>query len=213
MKRFHSLLLVAVAAAAIPTSAFAQAVTDDWASAKMPDAPAVKAVTVDPKTTALIVMDFNKQGCSQQRRPRCVTALPHVQKILEEARSHNMYVVHTLAGTTTVADIPASIAPKAGEQAYSAGPDKFISTTFDLQKTLKDKGITTLIAVGTAANGAELYTASSAVFHGFKAIVPVDAMPGDTPFSEAMSIWQMSKGPRVADGVTLTKVDMIGFGS
>ncbi len=211
MKRFQSLLLVAALVTAIPTGALAQAVTDDWASAKMPDAPPVKAVTVDPKTTALIVMDFNKQGCSQEKRPRCVVALPKVQKILTEARSHGMFVIHTLAGTTTVADIPDALAPKGNEQAFAATPDKFLNAPIDLQKILRDKGITTLIVVGTSANGAELYTASSAVLHGFKSIVPVDAMPGDTPFTEAMAVWELTHAPRISDGVTLTKVDLIGF--
>jgi nicotinamidase-related amidase len=124
-----------------------------------------------------------------------------------------MFVIHTLAGTTTVADIPDALAPKGTEQAFSAGPDKFVGATVDLQKLLKDKGITTLIAVGTAANGAELYTASGGALRGFKVIVPVDGMPGDSPFTEAMTAWQLSHAPRVSDGVTLTKVDMISFGS
>lgn len=213
MKKLQKLLPAAILAASIPSTALGQAVTDDWSSVKLPGAPPVKAVTVDPKTTALIVMDFNKQGCSQDKRPRCVVDLPNVAKILAAARSHGLFVIYTLTETTTVADIPDVIAPKGGEQALSAGPDKFIASSFDLQKMLKDKGITTLIAVGTAANGAELYTVSSAVLRGFKAIVPVDAMPGDTPFTEALTAWQLAHAPRVSSGVTLTKVEMIGFGS
>jgi nicotinamidase-related amidase len=179
------------AAVIVPAAALGQAVTDQWNSVALPEAPAVKAVTVNPKTTALIVMDFNKQSCTSERRPRCVADLPQVQKILDEARAHGLFVIHTLVAGTTVADMLAVIAPKGTEQAYNAPPDKFLGESVDLQKALKDHGVTTLIAVGTLANGAVLYTASSAVFHGFKAIVPVDGMPGESAFAEALTAWQL----------------------
>jgi nicotinamidase-related amidase len=46
--------------------------------------------------------------------------------------------------------------------------DKFMLGNKDtgLEKILKDKGITTVIAVGTAANGAVLYTSSAAALRG-----------------------------------------------
>ena len=50
----------------------------------------------------------------------------------------------------------ADVAPEAGEPHVLSGPDKFLHT--DLEKIFKDKGIKTVIAVGTAANGAVLYT-------------------------------------------------------
>lgn len=40
-----------------------------------------------------------------------------------------------------------------------------------LEKMLKDKGITAVVAVGTAAHGAVLYTASEAALRGFNVIV------------------------------------------
>jgi nicotinamidase-related amidase len=212
MTRLHTGLLaisVALALAGGAGGARGQAVTDEWSSVKLPDAPEVKPVTIDPKTTALIVMDFNKAGCSQERRPRCVTALPHVAELLKSARAHNLFVLHTLAGTTTVADIPDSVKPIGSEQAFKAGPDKFINS--DLDKILKEKGITTVMLVGTAANGAELHTASGAAMRGYKVIVPVDGMPGDSPFTEAYSIWHMTHAPASAGNIALTKTDMVKF--
>ena len=41
-------------------------------SVKAPAAPALKPVTVDPKTTALLMLDFMKQNCG--KRPRCVAS-------------------------------------------------------------------------------------------------------------------------------------------
>ena len=187
----------------------AQAVTDEWSSVKLPEAPEVKPVTIDAGTTGLIVMDFNKAGCSQDRRPRCVVDLPHVAQLLKAARDHKLFVIHTLTSTTSVDDIPDSVKPSGGEQAFKAGPDKFINS--DLDKILKEKGVKTLILVGTAANGAELHTASGAAMRGYKVIVPVDGMPGDSPFTEAYSVWHMTHAPASAGNITLTKTDMVKF--
>lgn len=202
-------LAVAVALASAGGTARAQAVTDEWSGVKLPDAPEVKPVTIDSATTALIVMDFNKTGCSQQRRPRCVVDLPHVAKLLKEARDHKLFVIHTLTSTTSVADIPDSVKPTGSEQAFKAGPDKFINS--DLDKILKEKGIKTVMLVGTAANGAELHTAAGAAMRGYKVIVPVDGMPGDSPFTEAYSIWHMTHAPASAGNIALTKTDMVKF--
>jgi nicotinamidase-related amidase len=190
-------------------AAHGQAVTDEWSSVKLPDPPAVKPVTVDAKTTALIVMDFNKEGCTEQKRPRCVKDLPHIAKLLKEARDHHLLVIHTLTSRTNLPDIVDSLKPATGEQAIKGGPDKFIKS--DLDKMLKDKGIKTVMLVGTSANGAELHTAAGAAMRGYKVIVPVDGMPGDTPFTEAYSIWHMAHAPASAGNIALTKTDMVKF--
>jgi hypothetical protein len=59
----HLLSLAALAAAlvyAAPAPAPAQTIIDEWSSVKAPPAPELKPVTVDPKTTALLVMDLIK---------------------------------------------------------------------------------------------------------------------------------------------------------
>src|SRR6266700_1113892 len=50
----------------------AQTIVDEWSSVKVPPAPELKQVTLDSKTTAILVMDFVKQTCNSERRPRCV---------------------------------------------------------------------------------------------------------------------------------------------
>ena len=47
---------------------------DEWASVKAPAAPELKPVTVDPKTTALLMLDFMNQNCG--KRPRCLAYDP-----------------------------------------------------------------------------------------------------------------------------------------
>ena len=64
------------------------------------------------------------------------------------------------------------------------GPDKFINS--ELEKTLKDKGIKTVIAIGTQAQTSVLHTAGAAALRGFKVVVPVDGMSSDDLFPGAL---------------------------
>ena len=54
--------------------ASAQTIVDEWATVQAPKPPELKPVTLDPKTTALLVLDFVKQTCNAERRPRCLTS-------------------------------------------------------------------------------------------------------------------------------------------
>ena len=148
-------------------------IIDEWANVKPPPPPELKPVTVDPKTTALLVLDLFKQPCDVERNPRCVQSLPAVKKLLDEARGAGMLVVYTAyptaAGKPTAKDILPDIAPHEGEAFFVGFLNKYIRT--DLEKTLKDKGIQTVIVVGTFAHGAVLATAGASAELGFKVIV------------------------------------------
>jgi nicotinamidase-related amidase len=96
-----------------------------------------------------------------------------------------------------------------------AAVDKFILGNQDtgLEKMLKDRGITSVITVGTAAHGAVLYTASAAALRGFNVIVPVDGMSGDgqNTFIEQYVAYNLTSAPVVSSKITLTRIDMIKF--
>ncbi|HMA58630.1 MAG TPA: isochorismatase family protein, partial [Pseudolabrys sp.] len=148
MKR--NLITAAAVVAALALPAHAANIVDEWASVKAPPPPALKPVTVDSKTTALLMLDFMKQNCGV--RPRCMATLPAVKKLLGEARAAKATVIYTKFGKTTFDDIvDKDLAPAAGEASVTSFADKFLNT--DLDKILKDKGIQTVIAIGTAANG------------------------------------------------------------
>jgi nicotinamidase-related amidase len=180
-------------------------VVEEWAAIK-PAAPTLKPVTVDPKTTALLMLDFMKQNCGQ--RPRCVASLPAMKKLLEAARAAKAPVVYAIIANSTIADVLPEVAAQ-GEPHVQAGPDKFRNT--DLEKILKDKGIQTVIAVGTSSNGAVLYTASGAAFRGMKVIVPVDGMSATDPVAEYATVLNFLSAPTVSAATTLTRSDMIRF--
>ena len=204
-------LIAAVTAAlvvgALALPAQAANIVDEWASVKAPAAPELKPVTVDPKTTALLMLDFMNQNCG--KRPRCLATIPAMKKLLDEARAAKVLVVYSIIANTTTADVIADVAPKADEPHVQSGPDKFLRT--DLEKILKDKGITTVIVNGTASNGAVLYTASGAAFRGMNVIVPVDGLSAVDTYSELSAVFTLLNAPSVSAKTTLTRSDMIKF--
>ena len=187
--------------------ASAQTIVDTWDAVKAPAAPELKSVILDSKATALLLLDFNKQTCNAERRPRCIASIPKVQELLEEARSKGFTIIYSLSAGAMSTDIARELAPRKGEPVVTAGPDKFMGT--DLEKILMDKGIKTVIVTGTAAHGAILYTASGAAFRGMQVILPVDGMSAENTYAEQYTAWHLANAPRVSSKVILTKIDLI----
>jgi len=183
-------------------------IVDEWAAVKVPPPPELKPVTVDPQTSALLVMDIQKQNCNMETRPRCVVSVPKIQGLLVKARGKEMLVVHSLARSGEVTDILRELTPLPAEPVVRSGADKFFNT--DLEKILRDRGITSVITVGTAAHGAVLHTATAAALRGFKVIVPVDGMSADS-YAEQYTAWHLANGPGSKNQTTLTKIRMIEF--
>jgi nicotinamidase-related amidase len=189
--------------------ALAQTIIDEWKSVQAPPAPELKSVTIDPKTTALLMNDFVKQACNQQRRPRCVATLPKAKALLAEARAKGMFVVYSIVKGGTVGDTLPEVARIGNEPVVESGVDKFFRT--DLETILKDKGIQTVIVAGTGANGAVLYTGSGAVLRGMKVIAPVDVISDVNTYMEQYVAYHFLNAPLIAGNVTLTRVDMMKF--
>lgn len=197
-------VLVAAMMAFTGSRVAAQTIVDEWATVKAPPAPELKVVAADSKT-ALLLLDFGKQNCGQ--RPRCLASVPNVQKMANEARAKSIFIAHSLFGQATKADL--LISPLDNEPIVTSGANKFFRT--DLEKILKDKGITTVIVTGTAAHGAVLNTAAAAALLGFKVILPVDAMSAE-PYAEQYTAWHLANAPGgIGPNVTLTKMEMIKF--
>ena len=190
-------------------SAFAQTIVDEWNAVKVPPAPELKPVTIDPKKTALLMLDFNKQVCNAERRPRCIASILKVRKLLAEARAKGVYVIYSITFGATAADIAKELAPLGGEPVVVSGPDKFMGT--DLEKILREKGIKTVIVVGTAAHGAVLYTASGAALRGIQVIVPVDGISAEITYAEQYTTWHLVNAPRLSNLVTITRIDLTGY--
>jgi nicotinamidase-related amidase len=204
-----------LSAAALATSpASASDIIADWASVKIPPPPELKTVTVDPKTTALLVLDMMKGNCGV--RPRCGPTVAVIKKLIDAARAHNMMVVYNLTGqNSTAADmIDQSLAPHPGDFMVKngRGGDKFIRSNLD--EGLKGKGIKTVIVTGTSAQGAVATTSNGATGRGYTAVVPVDGTSSENAFNELYAIWHLAKGGPAAltSKVTVTRSDMIKYG-
>jgi nicotinamidase-related amidase len=202
---------VALVAALTSNAAKSQTIIDEWYQAKLPSPPELKPVTLVPRETALLVMDFTVQTCTLEKRKRCADSVPKVKKLVEAARSKGALIIYSVAVPGSVAsDVLKELTPAAGEQVLPPlGPDKFINS--DLEKTLKDKGIKTVVPMGTQAQTSVLHTGGEAALRGFKVVVPVDAMSSDDLFPEAYTAWHLANAARISNQVTLTRLDMIGF--
>src|SRR6516225_6017057 len=89
MKRKKWLLAfgLAVAVNIGASTLHAASIIDEWASVQAPPAPALKPVTVDAKTTVLLIFDLVKPFCNPERYTRCPAMLPAVNRLPTEARA------------------------------------------------------------------------------------------------------------------------------
>lgn len=207
--RYQGLAAVAALAMALGVAAPAMAgnIIDDWKTVHAPKAPELKKVTVNARDTALIIMDMQTTSCVPKHRPRCVDTIPHVEDLQTRARAAGMVVVKTYTSSASVDKILPQFAPKDGEVVFSSTVDKFHGS--NLEKMLKDKGINTVIIVGTSAEGAVLGTLIGAAVRGFKVIVPVDGMSSDNPYAEQYVAYEVVHSPGTRKVATLTKASLI----
>ena len=188
-------------------------VISDWSTAVAPQPPELKEVTVDPSTTALLLLDIMKGNCGA--RPRCVAAVPNIKRLHDQARAHNMVVWYSLVGSegkATPEDImDSTIKPRPGEWYRQSGPDKFLGST--LQPTLRQAGIKTAIICGNSFQGATVGTASGAAQRGYQVILPVDCSAGEDIYREQYATFHLAKGGPVivTSKVTTTRSTMIKF--
>jgi nicotinamidase-related amidase len=206
--------LIAAAMLAAARPAEAGDITTEWDSVKLPPKPELKAVTVDPKTTALLVLDLMRDNCGV--RPRCVPIVPNVKKLLDEARAHNMMIVYNLTGASKPEDmVDPSVMPKPGDFMIKngRGGDKFIDSNLDAG--LKERGVKTVIITGTSAQGAVATTSNGATGRGYKVVVPVYGTASEDAFRELYGIFHLAAGGPAAltQNVTVTRSDLIKFGN
>jgi nicotinamidase-related amidase len=212
MKRFRFAAAGAIVAALAASPSVADVISD-WASAVAPPAPELKEVTVDPSTTALLLLDIMKFNCST--RPRCVAAMPVIKQMHDAARAHNMIVWYSLVGSDGKATpndlMDPAIKARDGEWYRQGGPDKFLHST--LEPVLREAGIKTVIICGNSFQGATVGTSQEAVQRGFKVVVPVDCSAGDSVYHEQYAVFQLAKGGPVGitSNVALTRSTMMKF--
>jgi len=212
--RLIGILALAAAASFVARPAPAADILSEWASVKIPPAPEPKKVTVDPKTTALLIFDLMKSNCGA--RPRCPPIVPNVKRLLDQARAHNMLVAYTLVGDDRTPNgmIDPSLRPREGDFIIqnARGGDKFAESS--LNPVLQAHGIKTVIITGTSFQGAVATSANGATELGYHALVPVDGTASENAFNELYAAYHVAKGGPAAftRNATLTRSDLIDFG-
>ena len=199
--------------AALATSSVADVISD-WNTAVVPPAPQLKEVSVDPSTTALLLLGLMKENCGIQ--PRCVSAVPNIKRVHDMARAHNMVVWYALVaengGTGTPDDIiDPGIKPRPGEWYRLGGAEKFSGST--LQPILRQAGIKTVIICGYSFEGPILGTTIEATQRGYKVILPLDCSAGRSAYREQYVTYELGAGgpDAVTTNVTVTRSTMLKF--
>jgi nicotinamidase-related amidase len=198
---------------AFAASFAASDIVEEWDTVKPPPKPEVKAVTLEPSTTALLILDMSKDGACKTR-PRCMATIPNVKRLHDAAQAAGVMLWYSIGAKSEPADmIGPGFAPRDGEWAHQGGPDKFLGS--NLEEKLKGRGIKTVVVCGTSFQGVGVGTGTEAAQRGYKLIVPIDCLSSEDPYMEQYSAWHFFKGgPAVVTGnSTLTRSTMVKFGN
>lgn len=200
-------VLVFLASIVAMSSVTAANVIEMWDQVKAPPVPKFAAINVKADETALLLLDIEQLTCNQERRPRCVEAVPGMAKFLERARAAHMPVFYSNTGSGSRETILAPVAPRDDEPIVKSSVNKFFQTKLD--EYLKAKNVKTVIVCGTTAFGAALHTATGAAQQGYKVVLPVDCIPGSSLYEEQSTVWSLINGPGTGRVLTATTLDLI----
>ena len=182
-----------------------------WAQ-EGPNRPEAKPLTLDNKSTAVLVLDLNarcddpKQVCSKITAP--------LGDFLDKARAAAAPIIYTVSASAKGKPIGELAAPRRKESEsviYPDAFDKFFGGA--LQAFLKDKGANTLIITGSATNNAVLYTATTAArMYRYSIVIPMDAVNASSRYEQEYAIHQFTVLPSEANKLfQFTNLSMISF--
>lgn len=170
---------------------------------------AVQPVHLDPKSSALLILDIEEWTCNVERRPRCLDSVVRIKGFLDQARAKGMAAIYSLTAKGTPQTILPEVRPLDNAPIVQSGVDKFYNT--ELEKILRDRAIKTVVIVGTAAEGAVLHTATGAALRGLQVVVVLDGMSSATLYAEQYTAWHLLNAPGTKGKATLTLFKLIDF--
>ena len=183
---------------------------------QMPPPPDPVPVVLNPATTALLIFDIVDPICTRQ--PNCTGRMvPAISSLLTKARKAGVTVAYGTRPPTMSKWLP-EVLPAPGDiKIESQAQDRFYNT--DLDKTLKAKGITTLILTGWKVSGSVTYTSVGATLRGYTVVVPVDTSLDATDYEIAIGLYQIlhqhssnaANEPLKDRSSTLSRSDLITF--
>jgi nicotinamidase-related amidase len=183
---------------------------------QMPSPPDPVPVVLDPAATAMLIFDIVDPICTRQ--PNCSGKMvPAITSLLARARKAGVTIAYGTRAPTMSKWLP-DVLPAPGDITIeSQAQDRFYNT--DLDKTLKAKGITTLILTGWKVSGSVTYTSVGATLRGYTVVVPIDASLDATDYEIAIGQFQIlhqhsandTNEPLKARASTLSRTDLIAF--
>jgi nicotinamidase-related amidase len=183
---------------------------------QMPATPDPARVTLDPKTTALVVLDFVEDICNAQ--PSCKgQMLPAMISFLERVRKAGLVVAYGTREQNMTKWLK-EVAPTPGDiKIINTAQDRFYNT--DLDKVLKAKGVKTLIMVGWKVSGSVTYTSVGAMARDYTVVIPMDTTSAASSYETTIGFYNvlnsgnanLANEPLKPKAVTLTRTDMIAF--
>jgi len=179
---------------------------------EVPEYTVAEEVDVDPSRTALIIVDMQNDFVQPEGAlpiEDAAATIGAIRRLHDFAREHGMAIFYTqdshYAGDrefdlwgehctvgTTGWQVVDELAPDA-----AAGDVVFRKDRYDgffgtnLETTLRQSGIDTLIICGTVANICVLYTAASAAIRWYHVILPIDAVSAVNEFDLQLTIRQV----------------------
>ena len=183
---------------------------------QMPATPDPAPVKLDPKTTALVVLDYVEDICNNQASCKN-KMLPAVTPFMQKVRQAGLTVAYGTRAQNMTKWLP-QVAPKAGDiKVINTAQDRFYGT--DLDKELKAKGIKTLILAGWKISGSLQYTSVGAMAHDYTVVIPVDTTSAGSEYETTIGFYNvlnsgnanLANQPLKDKAVTLTRTDLISF--
>jgi nicotinamidase-related amidase len=178
-----------------------------------PNRPEPKPLTLESKSTALLVLDLNAR-CDDPKQV-CSKIIVPLGDFLDKARAAAVPIIYTVSAAAKgkpIGELAAPLRRKESESViYPDGFDKFFGG--ELQALLKDKGAKTLIVTGSSTNAAVLYTATTAArIYRYSIVIPMDAVNASTRYEHEYAIHQFTVLPSEANKLfQFTNLSMISF--
>ena len=178
-----------------------------------PNRPEPKPLTLDSKTTAVLVLDLSSR-CHDPKQT-CSKLMPAMGEFLEKARAAAVPIIYSVSASakgTPLGEVASPLKRKDSEPViYPDGFDKFIGG--ELQAFLKEKGAKTLVVTGSSTNGGVLYTVTTAArIHRYNIVVPLDGVNANTRYEQEYSIHQFTVLPNEANKLfQFTNFSLITF--
>jgi len=178
-----------------------------------PNRPEAKALSLDSKSTAVLVLDLNAR-CDDPKQV-CSKIIAPLGDFLDKARAAGVPIIYSVSATAKgkpLGELALGLKRKEGENViYPDAFDKFVGG--ELQAFLKEKEAKTLIVTGSSTNAAVLYTATTAArMYRYSIVIPLDGVNASTRYEHEYAIHQFTVLPSEANKLfQFTTLSMISF--